>query len=264
MFSIEFDPFSFSVKDLVTNAVLLRCSTVNALYPFFGNNGGNSTAALTVSAHDLWHRRLGHPSTFSFSHFPLDFLQQCYKDVPKNPLCAACQLGKHTPLPFPTSTSYSTAPLHLVHCDLWTSPIVSFSGYKYYLVILDDYTHFLWTFPLRAKSNTCDTLLRLFKFIHTQFGVVIPCLQSDNGGEFHTTPLRAFFSSNGISFCLTCPHTSAQNGKAERLIRTINDVVRTLLFQAKLPPHFSVLFEPSTYLFSVRPSFYWCYISYLG
>jgi hypothetical protein len=35
----------------------------------------------------------------------------------------------------------------LVHCDLWTSPILSLSGYKYYLVILDDYSHFPWTFP---------------------------------------------------------------------------------------------------------------------
>jgi hypothetical protein len=27
----------------------------------------------------------------------------------------------------------------LVHCDLWTSPVLSLSGYKFYLVILDDF-----------------------------------------------------------------------------------------------------------------------------
>jgi hypothetical protein len=40
-----------------------------------------------------------------------------------------------------------------VHCDLWTSPITSVSGFKYYLVILDDCSHFLWTFPLRFKYD---------------------------------------------------------------------------------------------------------------
>jgi hypothetical protein len=31
----------------------------------------------------------------------------------------------------------------LVHCDLWTSPAASVSVYKYYLVILDDFSHYL-------------------------------------------------------------------------------------------------------------------------
>ena len=37
---------------------------------------------------------------------------------------------------------------------------------------------------------------------------------------------------------MSCPYTSPQNGKAERMIRTTNDVVRTLLIQASLPPRF--------------------------
>ena len=37
---------------------------------------------------------------------------------------------------------------------------------------------------------------------------------------------------------MSCPYTSPQNGKAERMIRTMNDVVRTLLIQASLPPRF--------------------------
>jgi hypothetical protein len=34
---------------------------------------------------------------------------------------------------------------------------------------------------------------------------------------------------------MSCPYTSSQNGKAERIIRTINNVIRTLLIQASLP-----------------------------
>jgi hypothetical protein len=27
-------------------------------------------------------------------------------------------------------------------------------GYKYYLVVVDDFSYYSWTFPLRAKSET--------------------------------------------------------------------------------------------------------------
>jgi hypothetical protein len=34
---------------------------------------------------------------------------------------------------------------------------------------------------------------------------------------------------------MSCPYTSPQNGKAERIIRSINNDIRTLLIQASLP-----------------------------
>ncbi|GJU20387.1 ribonuclease H-like domain-containing protein [Tanacetum coccineum] len=38
----------------------------------------------------------------------------------------------------------------------------------------------------------------------------------------------------------SCPYTSEQNDKAERTIRTVNNIIRTLLFQASLPPKYWV------------------------
>jgi hypothetical protein len=72
--------------------------------------------------------------------------------------CHACQLGHHTRKPFVSSTSDVDNNFDLIHCDLWTSPIVSISGYKYYLVILDDRSHVLCTFPLWVKFDTFPTL----------------------------------------------------------------------------------------------------------
>jgi hypothetical protein len=39
---------------------------------------------------------------------------------------------------------------------------------------------------------------------------------------------------------MSCPYTSIQNGKAERIIRTINNVIRKLLIQASLPGRYWV------------------------
>lgn len=82
------------------------------------------------------------------------------------------------------------------------------------------------------------------------------CNVTTGGGEeFLSTSLHDYFSSNGIPFCLTCPHISPQNGKTERHIRTTNDVVRMLLLQAALPPPFWVeALHTATMLLNIRPS----------
>jgi hypothetical protein len=54
---------------------------------------------------------------------------------------------------------------------------------------------------------------------------------------------------------MSCPYTSAHNGKAERMIRTINNVVRSLLFQASVPPRFwAAALSTATYLLNIIPT----------
>jgi hypothetical protein len=96
---------------------------------------------LTVVAPTTWHRRLGHPDTDALSSLSRSsFIQFTSK---KHDFCHAYQLGKHTRLPFCSSSHRAEYPFDLIHLDLWTSPVVSVSGSKYYLVILDDFTHYL-------------------------------------------------------------------------------------------------------------------------
>jgi hypothetical protein len=126
------------------------------------------------------------------------------------------------------------------------------SGYKYYLVVVDDFSHYSWTFPLRAKSDTFTTLRHFFAWVSTQFGLTIKAVQCDNGREFDNTTARSFFLSCGVQLRMSCPYTSPQNGKAERMIRTTNDVMRTLLLQASLPARFwAESLHTATYLLNL-------------
>lgn len=146
-------------------------------------------------------------------------------------------------------------PFQLIHCDLWTSPITSVSGHQYYLVIIDDFSHYVWTFPLRKKSDTFPTLSDFFAYVRTQFGVPVQGIQCDNGLEFNNSSSRAFFLTNGIHLRMSCPYTSPQNGKAERMIRTVNDTVWCLLFQASVPPRFwAAALSTATYLLNILPT----------
>ena len=132
---------------------------------------------------------------------------------------------------------------------------MSVSGYKYYLVILDDCSHFLWTFPLRLKSDTFPTIANFFSYVRTQFGASIQNIQCDNGREFDNLSARTFFLSHGVHLRMSCPYTSPQNGKAERIIRSINNMVRSLLFQAHAPPaYWAEALATSTHLLNITPT----------
>jgi transposase InsO family protein len=131
---------------------------------------------------------------------------------------------------------------------------VSNSGFKYYLVVLDDYSHFVCTFPLRNKSDVLPTLIAFHAFVQTQFQLKIMCFQTDNGKEFDNSASRAFFAANGIALRLTCPYTSQQSGRAERVLRTLNDGTQSTSLQASLPSSFwPDALLTSSYLLNRRP-----------
>jgi hypothetical protein len=138
-------------------------------------------------------------------------------------------------LPFCISSHRVEHPFDLIHLDLWTSPVVSVSGSKYYLVIIDDYTHYLWTFPLKLKSGTFTTLSHFFAYVSTQFSRTVKAIQCDNGHEFDNSSTCFFLLSNGTQLRMSDPYTSPQNGKAECITRSVNNIIRILLIQASLP-----------------------------
>ena len=95
----------------------------------------------------------------------------------------------------------------LIHCDLWTSPVLSVSGYKYYLVDLDDCSHYLWTLPLRLKSDMFSILTNFFAYVKTQFRAGIKVVQCDNGHEFDNSSARTFFLTHNVHLRMSCPYT---------------------------------------------------------
>jgi IS30 family transposase len=241
---MEFDPFSLSVKDLTTKNVIVKSNSTGPLYtmrlPGSLTLSSSVVAALAVVPHALttvaptmWHRRLCHPGSDALSSLSRSSFIQCTSN--KHDFWHASQLGKHTRLPFCSSSHRAEHTFDLMHLDLWTSHVVSVSGSKYYLLILDDFTHYLWTFSIKLKSDTFTTLSNFFAYVSNQFGRKIKVIQCDNGREFDNSSTRIFLLSNDTQLWMSCPYTSPQNGKAECIIRSINNVIRTLLIQSFLP-----------------------------
>jgi hypothetical protein len=125
--SIEFDPFGLSLKDLSTWNVIVRSNSTDPLYtlrlpesttPLVG-----AMAALAATPHALaavapttWHPHLVHPGPDALSSLSRSSFIHCTSN--KHEFCHACQLDKHTRLPFHSSSHRAEHPFDLIHLDL--------------------------------------------------------------------------------------------------------------------------------------------------
>jgi hypothetical protein len=240
---MEFDSFDLYVKDLSSGNVIARCNNSGPLYmkrlPSHSSPSPCAAPAAALAAStSTWHRHLRHPGVDALSKLSSDSSVICSRHT--HDFYHAWQLGHHTRMLFVSSTSRTDNIFDLIHCDLWSPPIVSISGYKYYLVILDDHSHFVWTFLLRVKSDTFSTLSHFFAYVSTQFGCTMKFVQCDNGREFDNISSCTFFTIKGVLLWISCPYASPHNGKVECILRTINNMLGCLLFQASMPARYWV------------------------
>jgi histone deacetylase 1/2 len=96
--------------------------------------------------------------------------------------------------------------------------------------------------PIIASSFRCVKKSKVYDhFVYfiayaLLFGCVLKCFQADIGMKFVNHAMYSFLSSHGVLLRLSCPYTSPQNGKAEHMLHTINNTIRTLLIHASMPP----------------------------
>lgn len=191
----HFDDLGFCAKDKTTDQTLYRETLKNGLYPFpLGSSSSSLGPTSFLSRHlsaVLWHQRLGHPSstiqnaTFSTCSSPIR--------RGKNMICSSCQLGKSCKLPFASSPSVSLSPLALVQCDVWgPAPVLSFSGFKYYVLFVDDYSWYCCLFPMKNKSNVLDIFISFAYRIENLLTSKIKVFCSNGGGEFTSHAFKYF------------------------------------------------------------------------
>jgi hypothetical protein len=69
-------------------------------------------------------------------------------------VCRGCALGKNAKRPFTSSDTRSKGTLDLIHSDVcgpMSAP--SLSGYLYYVIFMDDFSHKTWIYFLKSKTE---------------------------------------------------------------------------------------------------------------
>nr|GEZ51568.1 ribonuclease H-like domain-containing protein [Tanacetum cinerariifolium] len=165
--SIEFGAYGFSVKDYRTGRLLLHCDSTGDLYPVTQQPLSQTLVVLLSFSSTTWHKCLGHPGDDVLLRLESRNLISCRKSK-LSALCHACQLGKHAKLMFYNSESSVDSVFEIIHSDIWTSLISSESGIKYYAILLDHFSHFVWVYPLHKKSDLFDNFVSFHAYVNKQ------------------------------------------------------------------------------------------------
>jgi histone deacetylase 1/2 len=80
-------------------------------------------------------------------------------------VCDPCQQAKSHQLPYPISTSVSTAPLQLVFSDVWGPAPTSVGRHDYYVSFIDGYSNFTWIYLLKKKSDALAAFVNFQKLV---------------------------------------------------------------------------------------------------
>ncbi|KAJ4755031.1 hypothetical protein LUZ62_089436 [Rhynchospora pubera] len=230
---VEFHSCFCIVKDCLTSTTLLQATVTNGLYMLTAPTAcvpvphallGERVNALT------WHYRLGHPAMHTTSKLLSLFDLPCTST--KLDVCEHCAVAKCHKLPFSSSTTVTTAPLELIHADVWgPAPVVTANGFKYFVLFVDDFSKFSWIFFLSSKAEVV-TVFSSFKLqVENLFSTNIKILHTDGGTEF--SPLTRLYPQ--VVHQLTCPHTPEQNGVVERKNRHILELALAVIDHACIP-----------------------------
>lgn len=106
---------------------------------------------------------------------------------------------------------------------------------KYLITFVDDFSRKVFVYFTREKSNVFTIFKDFRAMIENQTDRKIKILRSDNGGECESNNFRKYLTADGIINQTSAAHTPQQNGRAERMNRTLIERAKSLLFDADLP-----------------------------
>jgi hypothetical protein len=107
---------------------------------------------------------------------------------------------------------------------------------RYALNVIDEFSEMSATILLMSKADAAKGATNLLNQWQTQNECKVKFIRTDNGTEF--AGLKKFCRKNGAVHQKTAPYAHQQNGKLERLNRTLQDKARAMLAASGLSPEF--------------------------
>ncbi|KAM5586525.1 hypothetical protein ABKV19_005444, partial [Rosa sericea] len=199
----------------------------------------------TEETFELWHRKMGH---VNYQDLLKLSSKQCVRGLPNlkgktDKMCGDCKVGKQTKAPHRVVNSATTTQvLELLHMDLMgPAQSESFGGKSYILVVVDDFSRYIWVNFLKDKTETFESFKNLSQKLIIEKQSSNNCLvriRSDNGTEFKNASFSNYCRELGVSHEFSAPITPQQNGIVERKNRVLLDMARVMLHAAGLSTNF--------------------------
>nr|GEX20095.1 hypothetical protein [Tanacetum cinerariifolium] len=201
--------------DLLTGDRSSNLYTI-ALNEVASNSSTYLLAKASSSQSWLWHQCLSHLNFATIKNLVKNNLVQGLPKMKfeKDHLCSDCEQGKIHRKHHKSKTAFaSNKPLYLLHMDLCgPMHVQSINGKRYVLVVVGDYSRYIWVFFVHSKDEASEVIISFIKKTQVNLQLQVQRVRTDNAAR-----------------------TPQQNGVVERRNRTLVEAARTMLTFAKLP-----------------------------
>jgi transposase InsO family protein len=112
------------------------------------------------------------------------------------------------------------------------------SGSRYFLLLVDDMSRFMWLCLLASKDQVSAVIRRFKMAAEVESGRKLKLLHTDRGGKFTSLEFGAYCTEEGVQRQLTAPYSPQQNDVVEWRNQTVVGMKRNMLLAKGLPGMF--------------------------
>jgi len=205
-----------------------------------------------------FHRRLGHLNYDTIVKIAKDPASGIALTDHKRDNSLTCAQGKQTKNAQSRKDTGANSPIDVIGgviCSDLKGPVTPKDrlGNRYMVNFIDYRSNHCRIFLAKTKDVATLKFKHFLAFFERQFNCRIHVLRMDGGGEYK--PLDLFCEQTGIARQISKPRNQASNGKAERMHRTIMNMVRSMVFACGLPLSFwGDAAEYAAYILNRSPS----------
>ena len=219
---------------------IFPCSISTGAFGAFkdANTDESHDRSLTPKMTSLWHESIGHAYTGSIKkRLSTWAFKGIVEAKERKQPCECCTKGQQTKQTLRTNTHRSRVRCAVVHSDVCgPMSVSSFSGCRYFVSFIDEYTGYIVIIPILRKSEVLAQFKRYHAWLERKFDCTPTKIHSDNGGEY--VALKSYLEEKVIEQSMTPPYSPNLNGMSERANRTIMESARAMLEHSSLPRTF--------------------------
>jgi hypothetical protein len=233
---------SIIMHDKNNNEIISRGKEVNGLYQIrYYIINGNNRVYLTEDLETIvskWHARLGHISLKPLAIILLNngIINKLVdvKDIDLSKCDICCKTKLYTKVNRKSLNPRQYKVSEKIHSDIAGPIHVTYDKKKYFIVFLDRKSRYLDIELLAHKRDAYEAFKRYELRVNNP-DKKIKEFHSDSGSEYTSNRFKAFVQKIGAVQQYTPIGTKEPNGIIERIMRTIFNKIRGLLYNSKAP-----------------------------
>src|ERR1700722_11231706 len=201
-------------------------------------DANNELIRQDIERYQLWHNRCVHagPEVIRNLHHKTT-LKSKVKVPSTRDACITCKLAKLRKRISKEQSPWKETILALVYADIAGPFHTSLRGNQYVAKLVDSASRLVWVIFGKDRKDIVQNLRSWKKSVEKQSGLNLMAVRIDNATELRAL-LKEWVTTDGIQEETTVPHSSFQNGPAEKSIQTTENDFRAMLKAQGLPLEF--------------------------